>query len=101
MILLTPFTELVEFLQRLTNASPKLTIAYAHLIFNVANTLLLVWFVKEIIWIIKKIIPGKDDLDKAFNIDVFNERLIEQSPILALESSKSYSLYGTNCPRYV
>lgn len=93
MILLTPFTELIEYIQSLTNASAKLTIAYAHLIFNVVNTLLLVWFVNEIIWIIKKIIPGKDNLDEAFNVDVFNERLIEQSPILALESSKKVILH--------
>lgn len=93
LILLTPFTFLVESLQKLTNASPKLTIAYAHLIFNTINTLLLVWFVKEIIWFIKKIIPGKDNLEDSFNTDVFNVRLINESPILALESTKKVILH--------
>ncbi len=93
MIILTPYYNLVVYLQQLTNASPKLTIAFAHLIFNTVNTLLFVWFIKQIIWLIKKIIPGKDSLEEAFNIDVFNERLINESPILALESTKKVILH--------
>ncbi len=89
LILLTPYSNLIEYLSNITDASPRLTIAYAHLIFNLANTILLVWFIKQIIWLLKRIIPGNDEMDESFNTDVFNERLIEDSPILALESMKN------------
>lgn len=57
MICLFPFYHLINFLVALTNASARITIAYSHLIFNIVNTLLLVWFVDQIVWFIKKIIP--------------------------------------------
>ncbi|QVK17840.1 Na/Pi cotransporter family protein [Mycoplasmatota bacterium] len=93
MIILTPFNSVVVFLKDFTNASPRLTIAYAHLIFNVCNTLLLIWFVNYIITFIKKMIPSNNELDESFNIDVFNERIILESPILALESTKNVILH--------
>lgn len=96
LIILTPYNDLVVLLTKATGAKPRLQIAYAHLIFNVANTFLLVWFVNQLISLIKKIIPGKDDLDEAFNLDVFNERIIIESPILALESTKKVILHMAN-----
>ncbi len=96
LFLLTPFTYVVEILQTQTNASPKLTIAYAHLIFNFINTFLLVWFVSQLIWLIKRLIPGNDDLEDSFNIDVFNEGIINESPIIALGSTKKVILHMGN-----
>jgi len=94
MIILSPFNKVIIELSILTNASDRLTIAYAHLIFNLVNTLLLVWFVNGIIKFIKKIVPGNDDLEEeSFNMDVFNERIIVESPIFALESSKKVILH--------
>ncbi len=93
LILLSPFYILIDKIAGITDATPKLTIAYAHLIFNVINTIIFVWFVKHIVWLINKIIPGKDDLEEDFNLDVFNERMITESPILALESTKNVILH--------
>lgn len=93
LIFLNPFYKLIVNIADLTNASPKLTIAYAHLIFNVINTLIFVWFVQHIIWLINKVLPGNDDLEEDFNLDVFNERMILESPIFALESTKTAILH--------
>lgn len=87
LILLGPFFGLINNIREASGASHRLTIAYAHLIFNVINTLLIVGFISQIDWLIKKIIPGKDFIDE-FNEDVFNEKMISHSPVLALESSK-------------
>ncbi len=95
-ILLVPFTNLILYLQDITDGSNKIAIAYAHFIFNLVNTLLLVWLIKQINWLIKKIIPGKDDLDEGFNEDVFNEELIKNSPVLALESTKKVIVHMAN-----
>lgn len=89
MIFLVPFTNLIMYLQDLTNASDKLAIAYTHAIFNITNALILVWFVKQIIWFLKKTIPGQDEMDEEYSDDMFNEDLIKNSPVLALESSKN------------
>ncbi len=93
LLILIPYSDLILILSNHSHASPRLTIAYAHLIFNLANTLLLVWFIKQIIWVIKFIIPGKDEFDFSFNTDVFNDRLIKESPILAIESTKTVILH--------
>ncbi|HEY8364174.1 MAG TPA: Na/Pi cotransporter family protein [Haloplasmataceae bacterium] len=93
LILLNPYYEFISYLQKLTHASPKLEIAYAHLVFNLCSTFIIVWFVKYIIQLLKIIIPGHDDMEDSFNTDVFNERLIEESPILALESTKKVILH--------
>lgn len=85
---LNPFTNLILYLQDITSASNKLTIAYAHLLFNVISTLVLVWFTKQMIFLIKKIIPGKEDYNEEYIENKLNINLINKSPVLALESSK-------------
>ncbi|MDF2699746.1 MAG: Na+/Pi-cotransporter [Haloplasmataceae bacterium] len=92
MIILVPFTYFIEFLQELTGANNRMAIAYAHFTFNLVNTLILVWFVDQIIWFIKQIIKGKEeDYSEAID-EAFNEDLIEQSPALALASTKNVIL---------
>ncbi|MBN8200556.1 Na/Pi cotransporter family protein [Bacillus sp. NTK034] len=87
LILLKPFTLLIETLQVKINLNPEMTIAFAHGIFNSTNTLIQLPFVAALAWIVTKLIPGEDAVAeyKAKHLDpVF----IEQSPSIALGQAK-------------
>ncbi|MFV8828792.1 Na/Pi cotransporter family protein [Alkalihalobacterium sp. APHAB7] len=83
LILLVPFTYLVETIQREWQLNPEMTIAFAHGIFNVSNTLIQLPFIAVLAWIVVKLIPGKDSAVeyKAVHLD---EAFIRQSPAIAL-----------------
>lgn len=87
LILLKPFTFLVETLQGKMDLNPEMTIAFAHGIFNASNTLLQLPFVAVLAWIVTKLIPGEDAVAdyKAKHLDPM---FIEQSPSIALGQAK-------------
>lgn len=87
LILLKPFTLLVETLQASLGLNQEMTIAFAHGIFNTSNTLIQLPFVGLLALIVTKLIPGEDSVFeyKAKHLDpVF----IEQSPSIALGQAK-------------
>ncbi|WP_034658808.1 Na/Pi cotransporter family protein [Robertmurraya massiliosenegalensis] len=87
MIILGPFKLLVEFLQDKMHLNPEMTIAFAHGIFNVSNTIVQFPFIAILALIVTKLIPGEDSVleYKAKHLDpVF----IEQSPSIALGQAK-------------
>lgn len=96
LLILNPYYNLVVYLADVTDASQEMTIAYAHIIFNFTMAFILIWFVKQLEWLIKKIIPGEDKIVGDFNEEMLNETLIEESPILALESAKKAILHMGN-----
>lgn len=87
LILLRPFTALIEILKDNLGLNPEMTIAFAHGIFNSTNTLIQLPFVAVLALIVTKLIPGEDSIVdyKAQHLDpVF----IEQSPSIALGQAK-------------
>ncbi|MBT2693482.1 Na/Pi cotransporter family protein [Bacillus sp. ISL-55] len=86
-ILLGPFTKLIEILRDNLSLNPEMTIAFAHGIFNTTNTLIQLPFIAVLALIVTKLIPGEDSIVdyKAQHLDpVF----IEQSPSIALGQAK-------------
>lgn len=87
LILLKPFTAIIEILRDNLSLNPEMTIAFAHGIFNTTNTLIQLPFVAVLAMIVTKLIPGEDSIVdyKAQHLDpVF----IEQSPSIALGQAK-------------
>jgi phosphate:Na+ symporter len=87
LIVLEPFTMLIELIRDYLSLNPELTIAFAHGIFNTANTLIQLPFVAVLALIVTKLIPGEDSIIdyKAHHLDpVF----IEQSTTIALGQAK-------------
>ncbi|WNF21734.1 Na/Pi cotransporter family protein [Mesobacillus jeotgali] len=87
LILLKPFTMLIEIIRDNLSLNPEMTIAFAHGIFNSTNTLIQLPFVAVLALIVTKLIPGEDSIVdyKAQHLDpVF----IEQSPSIALGQAK-------------
>lgn len=68
----------------LLEPSSKMTIAIAHIGFNVITTLILFFFIDKIVWFINKIIPIKQ---VPTSLSKLNDDLLE-SPILALKAAK-------------
>ncbi|ADC48611.1 Na/Pi-cotransporter family protein [Alkalihalophilus pseudofirmus OF4] len=87
LILLVPFTRVVEYFQNSLNLNPEMTIAFAHGIFNVSNTLIQLPFIGVLAWIVVKLIPGQDSAI-AYKAVHLEERFIRQSPSIALGQGK-------------
>ena len=96
MILLTPYFHAVDAIRDWLLSSvtatqainvPEMTIAFAHIIFNVSVTLIFIWFVKYIEIFIKKLVPGEDETYGSFNEEILNDALVSNSPALALKAS--------------
>jgi phosphate:Na+ symporter len=83
LIVLGPFTYLIERLRDTWNLNPEMTIAFAHGIFNISNTIIQFPFIAVLAWIVIKLIPGQDSAVeyKAVHLD---EEFIRQSPSIAL-----------------
>lgn len=90
-ILLKPFTWVVANLQDYLNLNNQMTIAFAHGIFNVTNTLIQFPFIWLLAVIVTKLIPGKDTAIE-YKPKHLDPIFIEQSPSLALGQAKEESL---------
>ncbi|WP_062108169.1 Na/Pi cotransporter family protein [Bacillus niameyensis] len=87
LILLTPFTHLIEFFQSGLDLNNKMTIAFAHGTFNITNTVIQFPFIAGLAWIVTKLVPGEDTAieHKAIHL---GEQFIRQSPSVALGQGK-------------
>ncbi|ARK30581.1 Na/Pi cotransporter family protein [Halalkalibacter krulwichiae] len=87
LLVFRPFVFLIGKLQESLTLNPEMTIAFAHGIFNVSNTLIQLPFIAILAIIVTKIIPGQDSaIDyKAHHLD---ERFIRESPSIALGQGK-------------
>ncbi|WP_158735092.1 Na/Pi cotransporter family protein [Alteribacillus sp. YIM 98480] len=90
-ILLVPYTAFVENLQSWLNLNNPMTIAFAHGIFNVSNTIIQLPFVGLLALLVTKLIPGKEtEIEyKAKHLDT---SFIQRSPSIALGQAKSETL---------
>ena len=74
-----------QFITQFTD-NLAMQIAFTHLFFNVTVTLVLVWFIPQLEYIIKKIIPiKKEEVKVNFEAHVLDEHLIFEAPALALQ----------------
>ncbi|MBU0997583.1 MAG: Na/Pi cotransporter family protein [Firmicutes bacterium] len=99
LILIHPFFLLISFLGEhlipdfLTN---KFTISLTHVLFNLINVFIMYWFIKQLVWLVTKIVPSKNEI--AMNDVVLEEHLIKSSPDLALENAlKAITNMGNVC----
>lgn len=90
-VLIVPYTSFIVFLEnRFLNGEPvEMTISFAHMGFNIVNTLLMMWFVKQLVWIVTKLIPGNDIIVQNDMTMMLNPALISESTSIALEASRN------------
>ncbi|TNF07882.1 MAG: Na/Pi cotransporter family protein [Bacillota bacterium] len=95
LIILVPYTNVVaSFESRFLEQYSMLTIAFAHLFQNASMTILLYFFINKMIWFSKKVI--KDKVNTQIPEQMFDDKLIQESPELALEFAKKAISYMGN-----
>ena len=95
LILLVPYTQIVaSFESRFLEQYSMLTIAFAHLFQNASMTILLYFFINKMIWFSKKVV--KDKISTQIPEQMFDDKLIQESPELALEFAKKAISYMGN-----
>ncbi len=90
LILLWPYTQFMLFIEEYVllrfGADPSMTIAVAHMVFNVAATIIMFFFINKLVALAKKVIKDNDGETEDILLD---ESIIETSVILALEVAKN------------
>jgi len=101
-----PFLNLIEilwvpfhhFLQSLNpdfvKGETEMQLSLFHTVFNIFNTLLLVWFVKLIASTVIKVIPSKGDADEQFNLEYISTGIMSTPEIAILEAKKEITKFG-------
>ena len=95
LILLGPFTSMIEHFQALLHLSPEMTIAFSHGAFNVSNTIVQFPFIGALAYFVTKLIPGEDEVVK-YEPLYLDEQLIQQAPSIALGNAKKELLHLGN-----
>ena len=87
LILLVPFTALIQWFKSVLGLTPEMTIAFAHGTFNIANTIVQFPFIGLLAYLVTKIIPGEDEINK-YEALYLDRLLITQAPAIALGNAK-------------
>lgn len=69
---------------RLAAETPR-QIANAHTIFNVANTLLLIWFTAPLAWLVQRLVPEPSEVEVEIARPKYLDPILLQTPALAMD----------------
>lgn len=75
------------------NAVP-MALSLFHTVFNIANVLLLIWFIKLIAKIVTKIIPAKETAEDAFKLKHIKIGLLSTPDASLFQAKQEIALYG-------
>ncbi len=102
MLLLLPFfLDLVGYVVGGTNFDPLNTdmsttgITLFHTMFNLANVLILIWFVPQLVNLAVKTVKSKGDADEEFKLDYISGPLGSTAELCILEAKKEVAKFGT------
>lgn len=106
MILLVPYTALVQLIEDAIlgpiGADPSMTLAFAHIIFNVVTTFILYFLVNKIVALATKVIKDTETDENKILDELLDYSLINRSSVLALSFvKKAIDYMGANVKRFV
>lgn len=81
------FVKLIATLQVKLSLNPEMTLAFAHGIFNVSNTMIQAPFIAVLAIIVTKLVPG-DDFTIDYKAQHLDQRFIGRSPAIALGQAR-------------
>lgn len=84
LVVLALFPGLVSIVESWSPGDASRQIANFHTLFNVSMTLLLIGFAKQMVWLIKKIVPDKHDPDKVERKLMYLNGRTAKTPLLVL-----------------
>lgn len=100
LILLPFFLDLVGYLVGGTGFDPSNTemsttgITLFHTMFNLANVLLLIWFVPQLVSLAERTVKSKGDTDEEFHLDYISGPLGSTAELCILEAHKEVAKFG-------
>ena len=69
---------------RLAAETPR-QIANAHSVFNVANTILMIWFTTPLAWLVERLVPERAVVESEFARPKYLDPILLQTPALAMD----------------
>ncbi len=93
LLLLVPYSGLIGIIEaRFYGPYDEGAIFWGHIIFNTVNAFVFYFLIKQLVWSVKKLVPG-EEREVAFNPDDLQEDLIHEAPVFALENAKKVVLH--------
>ena len=96
LILLSPFSTFIGFMQKLLHLNPKMTIAFSHGTFNAVTTVLLFPFIGALEYIVVKLIKEKKEAEKDVYTVKYLDPMLMGTPSIALGQVKLELIEMTN-----
>ncbi len=104
LIVFYPFLNLIDYLMTDTffnslvkdtaESKTQWSLAVFHLVFNIINTFLLIWFVDFLAKLVIKYVPAKDESDEEFKLDFIGGPMGSTAELCILEAKKEVSKFG-------
>ena len=92
MFLLIPFTQFISILGSQYHVSAMMQIAIAHIIFNTIGTIIFYPLIKQLVSLIKIVVPGDDQERIEVNTDVLDMKLVSVLPSGALTNARKITM---------
>jgi len=96
LILLSPFSSFIGFMQKFLHLNPKMTIAFSHGTFNAVTTVLLFPFIGALEYIVVKLIKEKKEVEKDVYTVKYLDPMLMGTPSIALGQVKLELIEMTN-----
>ena len=96
LILLSPFSSFLGFMQKFLHLNPKMTIAFSHGTFNAVTTVLLFPFIGALEYIVVKLIKEKKEVEKDVYTVKYLDPMLMGTPSIALGQVKLELIEMTN-----
>jgi phosphate:Na+ symporter len=104
LVVFYPFLNLIDYLMTETffsslvrdtaESKTQWSLAVFHLVFNIINTFLLIWFVNYLEKLVIKFVPAKDESDEEFKLDFIGGPMGSTAELCILEAKKEVSKFG-------
>lgn len=92
MLVIVPYSNFIEWLNARLNMSATFSVGLNHFIFNLASTVLVIFFIPGFIKLLEFIIPGDDNIKSRQRVEPLDESLIVKYPEGALQLAKKATI---------
>lgn len=92
MMFITPYSNFILGINASINGNPTLAVAIAHFMFNFSFAILVVPFIPIMIRLLKRLIPGEDQVRARDAIEPLNQELITTFPEGAMQVAKKTTI---------
>jgi len=90
-----PFHDVLQSIRpAFAKSDVEIQLALFHTLFNVTNSLLLIWFVNQIAAIVTKIVPSRGEMDEGYHLEYISTGIMSTPEMSILEAQKEVAKFG-------